>query len=261
MLAGTSSAACLRPQLTPTPSPPVQHWAEVAEEGQRGQLCATLLPAHPTRKNPRGHTAQAPACHSKQGLLGCSQGICSLQKGIPFDVQRHQQQCRRCCQPCTGVDGTARFHCQAHLSQSSLRKCFRAGSSLAAEEREWWTMLGCSSLRDRSLSSPAPGWRRSYVGAWPCSPTMPEGKTKRLQFFRDCILISGTSSAHKPPGRLLQPWTSMSNHFLIPAIPEQGDNEILKLLWRKSILWQKQLPQQSPGAADSPWHMPAYPNP
>lgn len=53
-------------------------------------------------------------------------------------------------------------------------------------------------------------------------------------------------SAHKPPGRFLQPWTSMSNHFLIPAIPEQGDNKILKPLWRQSILWQRQLPQQSP---------------
>lgn len=84
------------------------------------------------------------------------------------------------------------------------------------------------------------------MGACPCSPIMPVGKTKRLQSFVDCILISGTSSAHKPPGRFLQPWTSMSNHFLIPAIPEQGDNEILKLLWRQSILWQQQLPQQSP---------------
>lgn len=105
---------------------------------------------------------------------------------------------------------------------------------------------GCGSLRDRSLSSPEPGWRRSYMGAWPCSRIMPVGKTKSLQSLRDCIFISGTSSARKPPRRFLQPWTSMSNHFLIPAIPEQGDNKILKLLCRQSILWQKQLPQQSP---------------
>lgn len=51
----------------------------------------------------------------------------------------------------------------------------------------------------------------------------------------------------------------MSNHFLIPAIPEQGDNEILKLLQRQSILWQKQLPHQSPrrSSQTSPQYIPA----
>lgn len=59
----------------------------MTEEGQRGgQLSATLLPEHPPRKNPRGHAAQPPGRHSKQELPGCSQGICSLQKCILFDV-------------------------------------------------------------------------------------------------------------------------------------------------------------------------------
>lgn len=62
--------------------------------------------------------------------------------------------------------------------------------------------------------------------------------------------------AREAPGRFLQPWTSMSNHFLIPAIPKQGDNKILKLLQKQSILWQKQLPCQSPRSSSQP---PAHP--
>lgn len=165
-------------------------------------------------------------------------------------MQRHQQQCRRCCQSCTGAlpDPTAKLTCPnpasgtvSELAASWLQK--RGVEGLCWLQQPEGSITQLSQTRMEKVICGSLSLLPSM--GLPCSPIMPARKTKRLQSFVDYILISGTSSAHKPPGRFLQPWTSMSNHFLIPAIPEQGDNKILKLLWRQSILWQKQLPQQS----------------
>lgn len=98
------------------------------------------------------------------------------------------------------------------------------------------------------------------MGACPCSPAWgchaPPSCQCGKQRGSNASETASSSQALPLPASLLgdfsSPGPSMSNHFLIPAIPEQGDNEISKLLWRQSILWQKQQPQQSPRSSRQP---------
>lgn len=87
------------------------------------------------------------------------------------------------------------------------------------------------------------------MGPWD-APRHGSGETKKGCSPSE---VASSSPAHPPPERLpgdffLQPPTSMSNHFLIPAGPERGDNEISKPLARQSILWLQAEPSDSAGS-------------
>lgn len=212
-------------------SPPALRRAGVAEEGQRGQLSATLLPGHPPRKNPGSQAAQPPARHSKQGLPGCSRGIHSLQKCIPFDALTGE---------CRGISSSAGD--AANLAQewtalpdpAAKLTCPNPVSGSVSELAAPWLQKrgidglcwlqqpeGSVTQLSRTRMEKVIHGSLSLLPSMglPCSSIMPVWKTKRLQCFGDCILISGTSSARKPPGRFLQPWTKYEQPFPHPCHP------------------------------------------
>lgn len=138
------------------------------------------------------------------------------------------------------------WHCPTPLPSSPVpvqpQEVFQSWQLPGCGREGLMDYAGCSSLRDRSLSSPEPGWRRSYVGA--ILPHHARGENKEAPILqrlhphlRHFICPQASWETSPALDKYEQPLPPPC-HLL-----EQGDNEILKPLWRKSILWQKQLPQ------------------
>lgn len=116
---------------------------EVAEEGQRGQLCHPP-PWTPTKEKPQRPCSTTPCLSQQAGLLGCPQSICSEAKRIPFDVLTRE------CRGISSSAGDAANHVQEWMAlpePAAKLTCPNPASGTVSElteERDCWTLLAAA---------------------------------------------------------------------------------------------------------------------